>query len=187
LPSNVKALEDHEFVIFLDFCLAKIHTVIVIYMLNKRLIYKTMKKIHLLSVLLLFVPYVNSLFGHCQVPCGVYTDDLRFMQMLEDQSTIEKASKLILELSSKDDGLSHNQLARWVSTKDSHASKIQKIIAEYFLIQRVKSSAKNYEQLLKGAHDVMVSAMKCKQSTDSTTSENLKNSILTFQKIYASK
>jgi nickel superoxide dismutase len=109
------------------------------------------------------------------------------MQMLEDQSTIEKASKLILELSSKDDGLSHNQLARWVSTKDSHASKIQKIIAEYFLIQRVKSSAKNYEQLLKGAHDVMVSAMKCKQSTDSTTSENLKNSILSFQKIYASK
>ena len=68
--------------------------------------------------------------------------------MLEDQTTIEKSSKLILELSSKEDGQSHNQLARWVATKESHASKIQKIIAEYFLTQRIKSSSKNYEKLL---------------------------------------
>jgi nickel superoxide dismutase len=109
------------------------------------------------------------------------------MQMLEDQTTIEKSSKLILELSSKDDGQSKNQLARWVATKESHASKVQKIIAEYFLTQRIKSTAKNYENLLKGAHSVMVAAMKCKQSTEASAANELKTSILAFQKIYVSK
>ena len=101
-----------------------------------------MKNIYILASFLFSTITSGYLFGHCQVPCGVYTDDLRFMQMLEDQITIEKSSKLILELSNKDGGQSHNQLARWVATKESHASKIQKIIAEYFLTQRIKSSSK---------------------------------------------
>jgi nickel superoxide dismutase len=146
-----------------------------------------MKTIYLTISALLSLLLANISFGHCQVPCGVYTDDLRFMQMLEDTTTIEKSSNLIIELSSKDDGQSHNQLARWVSTKESHASKIQKIIAEYFLTQRIKSSASNYEALLKGAHSVMVAAMKCKQSTEASSAKNLKVSILAFQKIYESK
>ena len=53
--------------------------------------------------------FIAQVFGHCQVPCGVYTDQLRFEQMLEDQKTIEKASKLIHELSAKTDAQSHNQ------------------------------------------------------------------------------
>ena len=146
-----------------------------------------MKTIYLIISALLSLLLANISFGHCQVPCGVYSDDLRFMQMLEDTTTIEKSSNLIIELSSKDDGQSHNQLARWVATKESHASKIQKIIAEYFLTQRIKSSASNYEALLKGAHSVMVAAMKCKQSTEASTAKNLKASILAFQKIYESK
>ena len=146
-----------------------------------------MKKIYPISSVLISFLFANISFGHCQVPCGVYTDDLRFMQMLEDQTTIEKSSKLILELSGKNDGQSKNQLARWVATKESHASKVQKIIAEYFLTQRIKSTAKNYEKLLKGAHSVMVAAMKCKQSTEASAANNLKTSILAFQKIYQSK
>ena len=146
-----------------------------------------MKTIYLTIPALLSLLLANISFGHCQVPCGVYTDDLRFMQMLEDTTTIEKSSNLIIELSSKDDGQSKNQLARWVSTKESHASKIQKIIAEYFLTQRIKSSASNYEALLKGAHSVMVAAMKCKQSTEASAAKTLKASILAFQKIYESK
>ena len=146
-----------------------------------------MKTIYLTISALLSLLLANISFGHCQVPCGVYTDDLRFLQMLEDQTTIEKSSKLILELSSKDDGQSKNQLARWVATKESHASKIQKIIAEYFLTQRIKSTAKNYENLLKGAHSVMVAAMKCKQSTEASAANELKTSILAIQKIYESK
>ena len=146
-----------------------------------------MNKLKFCIILLPIFLFQYLAFGHCQVPCGVYTDQLRFDQMLEDQSTIEKASKLITELSGKSDAQSKQQLARWVATKESHASKIQKIIAEYFLTQRIKSSAKNYEKQLKGAHAVMVAAMKCKQNLDAETSKNLKSSILNFHKAYEGK
>ena len=126
-------------------------------------------------------------FGHCQVPCGIYTDQVRFEQMLEDQSTIEKASKLIAELSANKDAQSQNQLFRWVSTKECHASKIQKTVAEYFMIQRIKPSANDYDIKLMGAHAVMVAAMKCKQSIAPENSKILKEAILSFHKIYENK
>ena len=83
-------------------------------------------KIKLILTSIFFTLLGVNAFGHCQVPCGVYTDQLRFDQMLEDHTTIEKACKLINDLSAKSDALSKNQLARWVSTKESHAAKIQK-------------------------------------------------------------
>ena len=126
----------------------------------------------------------NWLSAHCQVPCGVYGDSARFTQMLEDQTTIAKAIAQINDLAGKKDGKSANQLARWVATKEDHASKIQKIIAEYFLTQRIKSSSEKYEDLLKGAHSVMVAAMKCKQGTDPTSADALKSSIKSLQVIY---
>ena len=35
--------------------------------------------------------FASLAFAHCQVPCGIYGDQLRFDQMLEDQKTISKA------------------------------------------------------------------------------------------------
>jgi len=126
----------------------------------------------------------NWLSAHCQVPCGVYGDSARFTQMLEDQSTITKAIGQISELAGKQDAQSANQLSRWVATKEDHASKIQKIIAEYFLTQRIKSSSEKYDALLKGAHAVMVSAMKCKQGVDAKSADTLKSAIESFQSVY---
>ena len=126
----------------------------------------------------------NWLSAHCQVPCGVYGDSARFTQMLEDQTTIAKAIAQINDLADKKDGKSANQLARWVSTKEDHANKIQKIIAEYFLTQRIKSLSDDYADLLKGAHGVMVAAMKCKQGTDPTSANALKSAIENFQTVY---
>ena len=107
--------------------------------------------------------------------------------MLEDQATIEKASKLIAELSAKKDALSQNQLSRWVATKEAHAYNIQKVIGEYFLAQRIKATAKNYEKQLVCAHGVIVAAMKCKQNIDADSSADLKKAILALHKAYEHK
>ena len=143
-----------------------------------------MNKLFPLIALLLSFSATPGLSAHCQVPCGVYGDPARFSQMLEDQTTIAKAISQISDLAGKKDAQSSNQLARWVATKEDHASKIQKIIAEYFLTQRIKSSSDKYEELLKGAHSVMVAAMKCKQGTDSKNADALKSAIEAFQAVY---
>ena len=140
-------------------------------------------------LLLACITYLSgiSAFGHCQVPCGIYADQHRFEQMLEDQATIEKAGKLIAELSGKTDALSRNQLNRWVATKEAHATSIQRTIADYFMAQRIKATAKNYEKQLVSAHAVIVAAMKCKQNVDGDSAANLKKAILALHKAYEGK
>ena len=146
-----------------------------------------MKNLHV-PIFLLFRSFTsNYVLGHCHVPCGIYGDQNRFEQMLEDQSTIEKASKLINELSGKKDALSQNQLTRWVSTKEAHSTAIQKTIADYFMAQRIKASDKKYQDKLTKAHAVMISAMKCKQTIDPQNTASLKANILAFHKAYEGK
>ena len=144
---------------------------------------------NIFPLLLACITYLSgiSAFGHCQVPCGIYADQHRFEQMLEDQSTIEKAGKLIAELSGKTDALSRNQLSRWVATKEAHATSIQRTIADYFMAQRIKATAKNYEKQLVSAHAVIVAAMKCKQNVDGDSAANLNNAILALHKAYEGK
>ena len=137
-----------------------------------------------LFVAIVAAPYANA---HCQVPCGIYGDERRFEEMLEDAQTIAKAIDQIGELSGTHDATGHNQLARWVSTKESHATNIQDIAAQYFLAQRIKADAGNYVEQLKAAHGVIVAAMKCKQAADPATAKALEAAILDLYRAYEGK
>lgn len=112
--------------------------------------------------------------------------------MLEDTKTIAKAISKIGEIASAMgegalDANAINQVARWVATKEDHATKIQTVMAEYFFAQRIKSDHADYTGQLATAHRVIVAAMKCKQAADPATAETLKTSILDFYKAYEGK
>ena len=79
----------------------------------------------------------SSLHAHCQVPCGIYSDDTVLIDLQTHQKTIAKAMNQINELS-KDAGKNANQISRWVTNKEEHATKIQDTMTQYFLAQRVK-------------------------------------------------
>ena len=51
--------------------------------------------------------------AHCQVPCGIYSDDTVLIDLQTHQATIEKAMSEIVVLS-KDPGKNANQVTRWV-------------------------------------------------------------------------
>lgn len=129
---------------------------------------------------------------HCEVPCGIYADQMRFEQMLEDTATISKAIDSIVEFANNmNEGPASakdiNQVARWVSTKESHASNMQHIIAQYFLTQRIKADKENYGKQLATAHAVMVNAMKCKQDANPETAKSLKKAIYDLYRAYEGK
>ncbi len=119
----------------------------------------------------------QSIYAHCQIPCGIYDDHARVQSMLEDAATVEKTVKMISELSGKSDAQSQNQLVRWVMNKEKHAQNIISTISDYFLTQRVKSKQKDYTERLIKHHTVIVSAMKAKQNVDMNYVESLKKSI----------
>ena len=125
--------------------------------------------------------------AHCEVPCGIYGDQMRFQAMLEDQSTIAKATAQIGELAGKDDAQAANQLARWVATKEDHATRIQHTIAQYFMTQRIKADDEKYVPKLTAAHAVLVEAMKCKQVANVEQADALRGAILAFYEAYEGK
>jgi len=123
------------------------------------------------KLIILFLLLQGSLLAHCQVPCGIYNDAARIVQIQEDFSTIQKAMNKIKELSEQQDATSMNQMTRWILTKEEHASKIQKVVSDYFLTQRikVKTEGTEYDLYVKQTiylHQILVSAMKCKQTVD---------------------
>ena len=140
----------------------------------------------------LIVPFLllqGSLLAHCQMPCGIYNDAARIIQIQEDFSTIQKAMTKIKELSQQQDATSMNQLTRWIITKEDHASKIQKVVSEYFLTQRIKVKTKGseFDTYVKQAttlHQILVSAMKCKQTVDFGYVDEGLHQIETFIDLY---
>jgi nickel superoxide dismutase len=110
--------------------------------------------------------------SHCEIPCGIYDDQMRIVMIRENITTIEKSMMKIKEIGTADKP-DWNQLVRWVTNKESHAEKLQHIVTQYFMTQRVKAPANDdatamgkYAQQLTSLHQLLVAAMKMKQTTD---------------------
>ena len=146
-----------------------------------------MKRFLALTLLTLLAAAPRGADAHCQVPCGIYGDQRRFEEMLEDAETITKAIAQIGDLAGTHDATGHNQMARWVATKESHATNIQTVIGQYFLAQRIKSSNPKYVDQLKAAHGVIVAAMKTKQAADPATAKKLQEAIKDLYRAYEGK
>lgn len=132
----------------------------------------------------------SSAFAHCEVPCGIYDAAARCEAIAEHVTTIEKASKQIAALSKEKDR-NDNQIVRWVANKEKHATEIQQIVSQYFLTQRIKPVAESdaaaygkYVQKLRLLHEMLISAMKAKQSTDLTHVAKLRELLAGFRTAY---
>ncbi len=132
-------------------------------------------------------------FAHCEIPCGIYDDPMRIKMIAEDILTIEKSMKAIKELKNSQD-IDYNQLVRWINNKEHHANKIQEVVTQYFMTQRVKPADskdkkdnKIYQKQLVILHKLLIYSMKCKQTTDLDNINKLRSLLKDFQKAYFGK
>jgi len=151
-----------------------------------------MNKVHFVftCIVLISLCCASQTLSHCQMPCGIYGDEVRFYIIEEDIATIEKAMQMIVELSSGD-SVNYNQLVRWIDNKEQHADDIQDIVAQYFMTQRVKpvseKDAEQYEKYIEKItllHKMLIYAMKAKQTTDLENVEELKSLLANFRIAY---
>ena len=145
-----------------------------------------MNKIYL-SFLLINLLASNIVSAHCQIPCGIYDDASRIILIKENFQTIKKSMDQIERLSDLSDPLSKNQTTRWIFTKEYHAQDIQDIISEYFLTQRIKESDKEYTKKLEHLHKLLVIAMKCKQTINTSYIDQANSLIDNFSILYFDK
>ena len=134
---------------------------------------------------------LNIITAHCQVPCGIYDDAVRIIQIREHVTTIEKAMNKIEQLTSDESSAQNmNQLVRWINTKEEHATFIQSIIADYFLAQRIKPKQKKetgrqqYVDQTLLLQQIIVAAMKSKQSIDKSGPESVSILLNQFVELY---
>ncbi len=132
---------------------------------------------------LFLVVTAANVAAHCEIPCGIYDDELRANLIYEHSVTIEKSLKKIAELS-KQNPVNYNQLVRWVSNKEEHANMIQRTISQYFMTQRIRSDAEKYMDKLSVLHKMLQAAMKCKQSIDLTNVQTLRSLLKEFEILY---
>ncbi len=129
--------------------------------------------------------------AHCQIPCGIFDDELRVQLIEEHITTIEKSMTQIVALG-KATPVDYNQLVRWVDNKEKHAQEIQDIVTAYFMAQRIKPAVDHDDQKamneyihkLAILHSIQVHAMKAKQGTDLGEIETLRKMVTEFRKAY---
>ena len=137
------------------------------------------------SILLAMIISTPMAGAHCQIPCGIYDDQLRAQLIAEHATTIEKSMKQIMELSKAAPGpANYNQLVRWIMNKEKHAQNIIDTISDYFLTQRVKPNQDNYTERLVKHHAVIVAAMNTKQHADEKYVDQLERSIGALKPYY---
>ena len=134
---------------------------------------------------------LNNIHAHCQVPCGIYDDAARIIQIREHVTTIEKAMNKIAQLTSDESSAKNiNQLVRWINTKEEHATFIQSIIADYFLAQRIKPKQKNedgrqqYVDQTLLLQQIIVAAMKSKQTVDKSGPKSVSTHLNQYVELY---
>ena len=137
------------------------------------------------AIILLLTTQLNA---HCQIPCGVYDDAMRVKMIEEHTLTILKSMNYIS--SNQSDLEKQNQVTRWIINKEEHAQEIQNIVSEYFLTQRIKlkgDSKENkdlYHAQLASLHNILLDAMKCKQTLDTNNTTSLLENLNKFVNLY---
>ena len=143
---------------------------------------------------IVFLSCIASIvYSHCEIPCGIYDDPMRFDMMAENIKTIEKAMLQINQLEG-DSGHNSNQIVRWIINKEHHADQLCEVVTQYFLKQRIKpvwdeqnAEYAKYTRQLVLLHKLMVYSMKCKQTTDLENVSRLRESLEQFKKTYLGK
>jgi nickel superoxide dismutase len=149
------------------------------------------KFLHIILVILFSMVIASpKLEAHCQVPCGIYDDQMRINMMLEHITTIEKSMNRISVLSGEKP-LNFNQIVRWVTTKENHAEEMSRIITDYFMAQRIQPTPpveggpySTYQNRLELLHGLLVLTMKSKQDIDLAVVNKMRAMLKKFERAY---
>ena len=116
----------------------------------------------ILFLLVTFIFLPSKSMAHCQIPCGIFHDDLIFATLEQNIETLQKADHELSE-----PGLSNNQSVRWIMNKEIQSDQIAQTMLTYFLQQRVKLDDPRRAEKLNLIAMICMQCAKVKQTVDS--------------------
>lgn len=106
-----------------------------------------------------------ALNAHCQMPCGIYHDDMVFDQIDQYVETMYKGITVMNDskfASVKD----KNEFVRWVIEKENASNEAAHLILTYFLQQKIKPGEEDTVKRITSAHKLLFLIVQIKQTTD---------------------
>lgn len=124
-----------------------------------------MKNFLLVAGVLASLSFHSGLSAHCQMPCGIYHDDMVFDQIDQYVETMYKGMTMLRDskfATPKD----RCEFARWVMTKDNSSDELADLITTYFLQQKIKPDEQDTAKKLTSAHKMLFLLVQIKQNVD---------------------
>lgn len=107
----------------------------------------------------------TDLSAHCQMPCGIYHDDMVYDQIDQVVQTVYKAMSMLNELKF-DTVQDRATFVRWVMQKEKECDDAAHLITVYFLQQKIKPGDPDSVKKLVCAHKLLCCLVAMKQNTD---------------------
>ncbi|GAB4236458.1 MAG: superoxide dismutase [Ni] [Chlamydiales bacterium] len=118
------------------------------------------------AVFAVFILNGGILLGHCQMPCGIYNDQMVYDRIDEYYQTMYKAVAA-LENNAFSNVQDRNQFVRWVMQKDVQSDEAAHILTNYFLQQKIKpSNDEDTHELVHVLHHLLFLIVQIKQTVD---------------------
>lgn len=105
----------------------------------------------------------GKLFAHCQMPCGIYHDEIPYNRINQYVETIYKGIS-ILDDNKFASIKEKNEYVRWIIQKDTSSDEVAAIITKYFLQQKIKPDEPDSVKKLVSAHKLLFGLVEIKQN-----------------------
>lgn len=109
--------------------------------------------------------YSGSLSAHCQMPCGIYHDDMVFDQIDQYIETMYKCASILKE-NKFANVREKNEFIRWVFQKEKASDEAASTITNFFLQQKIKPGEDDTVKRVTSAHKLLFLLVSIKQNVD---------------------
>lgn len=134
----------------------------------------------------IFLMRTFSLDAHCQMPCGIYHDDMIYDQI--DQY-VETMFKAIHELEENKFATpsERSQFVRWVMVKEKESDETARLLTTYFLQQKVKPDEPETAKRLAIIQKLLFLTVQIKQHIDIRCVKNFQENWIDLKLMYHNK
>lgn len=106
-----------------------------------------------------------SLDAHCQMPCGIYHDDMVYDQIDQYTETMYKGIAVMND-SKFQTVKERNEFVRWVLQKETATDETAILLTKYFLQQKIKPGEPDTAKRIECVHKLLFLLVAIKQNAD---------------------
>ncbi len=106
-----------------------------------------------------------NLQAHCQMPCGIYHDDMVYDFIDQYVETMIKAVT-VMNQNKFETVRDKNEFVRWVIEKEKESTEISNLITSFFMQQKIKPGETDTAKRIEAAHKLLCLIVSIKQNAD---------------------